>query len=81
MYHYISEKYIFKKIKNVFLLEALKGLTSLAMVTKAMSAVGQIGGGGVSGMRSGVGASVSWVDGHVAEGIRPSRCERGDDDT
>ena len=28
-----------------------------------------------------LGASVSWVDGHVAEGIRPSRCERGDDDT
>lgn len=28
-----------------------------------------------------LGASVSWVDGHVAEGIRPSRCEGGDDDT
>ena len=28
-----------------------------------------------------LGASVSWVDGHVAEGIRPSHCERGDDDT
>ena len=28
-----------------------------------------------------LGASVSWVDGDVADGIRPSHCERGDDDT
>ena len=28
-----------------------------------------------------LGASVSWVDGHVAEGIPPSRCERGDHET
>ena len=27
------------------------------------------------------GASVSWVDGHVADGIRPSHYERGDVDT
>ena len=39
------------------------------------------GGGGGSGMRSRVGASVSSVDGHVSDGIRPSHCERGDDDT
>ena len=50
----------------MFLLEALKGLTSLAMITKAMSAEGLIGGGG-SGMRSRVGASVSSVDGHVSD--------------
>ena len=52
------------------------------MITKAMSAVavGLIEGGG-SGMRSRVGASVSSVDGHVSDGIRPSHCERGDDDT
>ena len=54
----------------VFLLEALKGLTSLAMVTKAMSAVGA--------SVEWFGASVSCVDGHVSEGMRPSHCERGD---
>ena len=27
------------------------------------------------------GASVSWVDGDVADDIRPSHCERGDVDT
>ena len=51
---------------NIFLLEALKGLTCLAMIAKAMSAEGQIEGG-VSGMRSRVGASVSSVDGHVSD--------------
>ena len=52
----------------LFLLEAPKGVTSLAMITKAMSAVavGLIEGGG-SGMRSRVGASVSSVDGHVSD--------------
>ena len=37
--------------------------------------VGLIGGGG-SGKW--IGASVSCVDGHVSEGMRPSHCERGD---
>ena len=45
----------------VFLLEALKGLTSLAMVTKAMSAVG-------AASVEWLGASVSLVDGHVTDG-------------
>ena len=27
------------------------------------------------------GASVSWVDGDAADGIRPSHCERGEVDT
>ena len=51
----------------------MKGLTSLVMVTRAMSAVGA--------SVEWFGASVSCVDGHVAEGIRSSRCERGDDNT
>ena len=58
------------------------GLTGLVTVIKATSAVG-------SGWRrrrrqrddESRGASVSSVDGDVADGIRPSHCERGDVDT
>ena len=50
----------------MFLLEALKGLTSLATITMAMIAVGLIEGE-VSWMRSRVGVSVSSVDGHVSD--------------
>ena len=62
------------------------GLTGLVTIIKATSAVG-------SGWRrrrrrrrrqrddESRGASVSSVDGDVADGIRPSHCERGEVDT
>ena len=63
-----------------FLLEAPKGLTNLATITKAMSAEGSERGRRQRDdeLR---GASVSSVDGDLADGIRPSHCERGDVDT
>ena len=34
----------------------------------------------VRGLRGRRGASISWVDGDVSDGIRPSHCERGEVD-
>ena len=62
---------------RLFLLEAPKGVTSLATIAKKVMSEAAAEAEAVEWL----GASVSWVDGHVAEGIRPSRCERGDDDT
>ena len=62
------------------LLEAPKGLTSLAMITKAMSAEGSERGRRQRDDES-RGASVSSVDGDVADGIRPSHCKREKVDT
>ena len=47
------------------------GLTSLATITKAMSAEGSERGRRQWEWR---GATVLWVDGDVADGIRPSHC-------
>ena len=55
-------------------------MTSLATITKAMSAEGSERGRRQRDDES-RGASVSSVDGDVADGIRPSHCERGEVDT
>ena len=69
-----------KSSKQLFLLEAPKGLTSLATITKAMSEEARERRRWQRDDES-RGASVSSVDGDVADGIRPSHCERGDVDT
>ena len=72
--------------QTMFLLEAPKGVTSLATITKAMSAVGVIGGGG-SGMMSREvrryhRLTVTWLTVYVRRTVNvatstPDRCTHG----